>query len=246
MSIYNKSTLPKKDKIIIFTGAGLSASSGISTFRDSGGLWEEYDTNKICTAGCLDWNYQQTIEFYNKRRVDLQDKQPNQAHFMCQRLKDNYPQQIEIITQNVDNLLEKANCKGVLHLHGFLEEIRCMICEDIVNIKYAEQDDSNGICVKCGGKMRPNVVFFGEMAPMYQKLYNLLERCALLVVIGTSGNVIDVNYLSRFADYAILNNLEQSSAINESNFDKIYYEDANTAYVQVEKDIEGFVECGEV
>ncbi|MBS9782856.1 MAG: NAD-dependent deacetylase [Arcobacter sp.] len=234
----------KKDKIVIFTGAGLSASSGISTFRDSGGLWEEYDISEICTAGCLNWNYDKTVEFYNKRRVDLKDKEPNNAHFMCQRLKDKYPQKVEIITQNVDNLLEKAKCKDVLHLHGFLEELRCMSCGSILNIKYDKQDDTNSTCIKCGEKMRPNIVFFGEMAPMYEKMYALLKDCALLVVIGTSGNVIDVNYLSSYANYSILNNLEKSFSIHEENFHKVYYEDANTAFEKIEKDIEYFIENG--
>ncbi len=231
-----------KPKIIIFTGAGLSASSGISTFRDAGGLWEKHRIEDICSAGCLDWNYKQTVEFYNKRREDIADKKPNNAHLMCARLKDKYPQNIHIITQNVDNLLEKAECKDVLHLHGFLEEIRCMKCEKIVNIKYSKQDETNGICPKCKGKMRPNIVFFGEQAPMYVNLYQALDNCDLLVVIGTSGNVIDVNFLSSHSKFAILNNLEKSFVINEKKFDKIYYEDANTAYEKIEADIEYFME----
>ncbi len=230
-----------KPNIIIFTGAGLSASSGISTFRDSGGLWEQYDIKDICTAGCLNWNYDETIEFYNKRRTDIADKKPNNAHFMCARLKEKYPKNVHIITQNVDNLLEKAECKDVLHLHGFLEEIRCMNCGKIENIKYAPQDETNSTCITCKGKMRPNIVFFGEVAPMYAELYKSLEGCDLLVVIGTSGNVIDVNFLSSFSKYSILNNLEKSSVIYEENFDKIYYEDANTAYEKIEEDIEYFI-----
>ncbi len=233
-----------KNKIIIFTGAGLSASSGISTFRDAGGLWEQYRIEDICTDGCLEWNYEQTVEFYNKRRGDIRDKKPNNAHFMCARLKEKYPDRVEIITQNVDNLLEKAKCKDVLHLHGFLEEIRCMECEKIVNIKYSKQDLTNGFCPKCEGKMRPNIVFFGEQAPMYVKLYELLQECALLVVIGTSGNVIDVNYLSSISKYSILNNLEKSDVIYEDLFDKIYYEDANTAYKKIEIDVEKFISDG--
>lgn len=108
-----------RDKIIIFSGAGLSASSGISTFRDSDGLWENHDINEICSAGCLDWNYENTINFYNLRRKDIEEKLPNNAHKMIARLKDKYPEKIEVITQNVDDLLEKANCKDVIHLHGF-------------------------------------------------------------------------------------------------------------------------------
>ncbi len=231
-----------RDKIIIFSGAGLSASSGISTFRDSDGLWENHDINEICSAGCLDWNYENTINFYNLRRKDIEDKLPNNAHKMIARLKDKYPEKIEVITQNVDDLLEKANCKDVIHLHGFLKEIKCTKCENIVNIDYKLQDETNSQCEICGSKMRPNIVFFGEAAPKYELMYNILEQCDILVVIGTSGNVIDVNYLSSFANYSILNNLEANYLIYEENFNKIYYEDANNAYAKIEEDLEELID----
>jgi NAD-dependent deacetylase len=228
-------------KVVILSGAGLSASSGISTFRDKGGLWENHDINEICMAGCLNWNYEATVNFYNQRREDIKNKKPNNAHKMIARLKNRYPRKIEVITQNIDDLLEKAKCQDIIHLHGFLQELRCMSCDDIVNIKYEMQNSSNSTCKKCGAKMRPNIVFFGEAAPMYEKLYKILEDCGLLVVIGTSGNVIDVSSLANFAQKAILNNLEPSSAIVEECFDKIYYEDANTAYKKIEKDIEEYI-----
>lgn len=228
-------------KVVILSGAGLSASSGISTFRDKGGLWENHDINEICMAGCLNWNYEATVNFYNQRREDIKNKKPNNAHKMIARLKNKYPRKIEVITQNIDDLLEKAKCQNIIHLHGFLQELRCMNCDDIVNIKYEMQNSSNSTCKKCGAKMRPNIVFFGEAAPMYEKLYKVLEECGLLVVIGTSGNVIDVSSLANFAQKAILNNLEPSSAIVEECFDKIYYEDANTAYEKIENDIEEYI-----
>lgn len=234
-------------KVIIFSGAGLSASSGISTFRDSDGLWENHDINEICSAGCLDWNYDATIGFYNQRRLDIKDKKPNNAHDMIARIKSKYDNVIEVITQNVDDLLERANCKDVLHLHGYLKELRCMNCGDIIPIEYELQNESNSTCEQCSSKMRPNIVFFGEAAPMYEKMYRLLdEDCGLLVVIGTSGYVIDVNHLSQYADYSILNNLEPSPAILDECFNKTYYEDANTAYEKIEQDIEDFLENGSI
>jgi len=234
------------EKIVILSGAGLSASSGISTFRDEDGLWENHDIREICSMGCLDWNYDATINFYNQRREDIADKEPNNAHKMIARLKDKYPDKIEVITQNVDDLLEKANCKDVLHLHGFLKELRCMNCGEIIDVEYAKQDESNCTCKSCGGKMRPNVVFFGEPAPKYQDLQKKLVDCGLIVVIGTSGYVIDVTFLSQYADYSILNNLEASEAIMDEVFTKVYYEDANTAYEKIEEDIEEFIEMGEI
>lgn len=229
------------EKVVIFSGAGLSASSGISTFRDEDGLWEKHDINEICSAGCLDWNYDATINFYNQRRKDIEDKLPNNAHKMCARLKEKYPNKVELITQNVDDLLEKANCNDVLHLHGYLKELRCMDCDEIIDVGYELQNRSNDTCSSCGGKMRPNVVFFGEAAPKYQDMHNILDGCGLLVVIGTSGYVIDVSFLTQYADYSILNNLEPSEAIIEEVFTKVYHEDANTAYEKIEEDIENFI-----
>jgi NAD-dependent deacetylase len=156
-------------------------------------------------------------------------------------MKQKYPHLVEVITQNVDDLLERAQCNEVLHLHGFLPQLRCMTCKKIVNIEYAKQDTHNSTCA-CAGKMRPNIVFFGEPAPQYETLHKLLdEDCGLLVIIGTSGYVIDVSLLSQYADKSILNNLEPSPAIEEECFDKIYYEDANTAYEKIEQDIEHFI-----
>lgn len=234
------------DKIVILSGAGLSAQSGISTFRDNGGLWEKYDIKEICSDGCLDWNYDETVNFYNLRRSDIQDKQPNYAHEKISKLKKEFPNNIEVITQNVDNLLERAGCSDILHLHGFLPEIRCMECDTVKNISYDTQDETNGNCIKCSGKMRPNIVFFGEAAPRYNEMYKSLEKCGLLIIIGTSGNVLDVNLLSQYADFAILNNLTPSDVIIEEVFDQIYYENATTAIDKIEKDIRNFIENGTI
>lgn len=228
-------------KVVILSGAGLSASSGISTFRDEDGLWEKHNIQEICSVGCLDWNYEATINFYNLRRNDIKDRVSNNAHKMIAKLKNKYPKRVEVITQNIDDLLEKADCKDVLHLHGFLKELRCMECEKIIDISYSLQDKSNFTCKSCGGKMRPNIVFFGEAAPKYETMHKILKDCGLLVVIGTSGYVIDVSFLTQYADYSILNNLEPSEAIYEECFTKVYYEDANTAYEKIEQDIENFI-----
>ncbi len=233
------------NKIVILSGAGLSAQSGISTFRDSGGLWENYDINRICTAGCLDWNYDETVYFYNLRRTDISDKFPNHAHKVIAKLKQQYPDKIEVITQNVDNLLEKAGCEDIVHLHGFLPELRCMDCDTIYNVEYKEQDTSE-TCPKCNGKLRPNIVFFGEPAPKYEDMHNILSQCGLFITIGTSGHVIDVSFLTQYADYTILNNLEPSEAIIEEAFDKVYYENATTAIDKIEADILNYIETGSI
>ncbi len=218
-------------KVIILSGAGISAESGISTFRDSGGLWDQYDVSVICNYDSLEKNEAITIEFYDKRRLDIEDKESNHAHKTIARLKKQYPNDIVILTQNVDDLFEKAGLEKdeIVHLHGFLPELRCrnFECESIYEIGYEKQKSfHNGICPKCGEKLRPNIVFFGEKAPLYERFNEEVQDCEMLVVIGTSGNVIGVNTLATFVDHSILNNLEPSDAIDDTLFSKVIYDKA--------------------
>jgi NAD-dependent deacetylase len=234
-------------KVIIFSGAGISAESGINTFRDSGGLWEEYDIKNICSAGCLDWNYDQTIEFYDKRRLDIKDKLPNKAHIKIKELKEKYPNDIVVITQNVDDLFEKAVCDDVIHLHGFLTQIRCMECNYTEDIGYSKLEDKWEDCPMCHNKLRPDIVFFGEAAPKYEDMYQELFDCEFLAIIGTSGNVINPDMLlnsawrSKDIKYSILNNLEPSSAINDTLYSKVLYKKASEAIDEIVEDIEKFL-----
>ena len=230
-------------KVIILSGAGLSAQSGIDTFRDSGGLWEEYDVDKVCKAGCLVDNRAQTIEFYDKRRAELETKKPNYAHEVLADLKNKYKDDIAIITQNVDDLFEKAGLekdKDVIHLHGFMTDVRCEKCGFTYNIGYKAigYDRFDGKCPNCGGKMiRPHIVMFGEPAPHYELLNIELQNCELLVVIGTSGNVIGVNTMANFVEKSILNNLEPSDAIEEELFSKVLYKKATEAIEEIKEEI---------
>jgi len=225
-------------KIVIFSGAGVSAESGISTFRDSDGLWEQYDIKDICTVGCLDTNREETLDFYNQRREDIKDKKPNIAHEIIAKLKNKYSDKVAVITQNVDDMFEKAGCKDVLHLHGYLREIKCTKCDFIKDIAYENQNEE--LCPTCKSKLRPNIVFFGEPAPMYELLYKELEDCEVFVCIGTSGAVINVDMLSQWGEYKILNNLEESNLINAEYFDEVYYENATTALPKIELSLQKF------
>ena len=228
-------------KIVFFSGAGISAESGISTFRDTGGLWEEYNIDDICTAGCLDKNREQTVEFYNQRREDIKDKIPNLAHNKIVELQNKYPNNIKIITQNVDDLFEKAGAKDILHLHGFLPEVRCENeqCNEIFNIAYENQEK---YCPSCGEYLRPNIVFFGEQAPKYKDLYELIEDVDIMVIMGTSGNVINVYGLLHSTDYGILNNLEPSEAIDDRVFHKVIYDKATVAIEEISVIVEEFLD----
>lgn len=235
-------------KVLILSGAGISAESGISTFRDSGGLWDEYDVSIVCNYDSMQKHEDVTIEFYDKRREELESKEPNYAHKRVAKLKNMYKKEIAVITQNVDNLFEKAGLKSedVIHLHGFLRELRCqdLHCGKVFDIGYKSQKEFNGgRCPACSSKLRPNIVFFGEQAPMYEELNRHIQNCELFVVIGTSGNVIGVNTMAQFATRSILNNYEPSSAINDAYFSKVLYKKATEAVDEIAKEIEGFLEA---
>jgi len=231
-------------KVLILTGAGISAESGISTFRDSDGLWENHRIEEVCSAGCLDSNGDATRAFYDARRADIEDKEPNYAHKVIVELKHKYPADIAVLTQNVDDLFEKAGMQKdeITHLHGFLRELRCRECEEIFDIGYSKQEESlNTQCPECGGELRPNIVFFGETAPLYENLTRALNVCELIVVIGTSGNVLDVTYFAQLTTRSILNNLEPSDAIDDSYFTKVFYSKATEAIGEISEYIEEFL-----
>jgi NAD-dependent deacetylase len=233
----------KLAKVLILSGAGISAESGISTFRDTDGLWEKHRIEDVCTAGCLDTNEDETKRFYDARRADIKDKKPNYAHKVIVELKQKYPNEIAVLTQNVDDMFEKAGMKSdeIIHLHGFLKELTCRECGEIFEVGYQAQDDFASECPTCSAKLRPNIVFFGEAAPLYSNLTKELNECSLVVVIGTSGNVLDVTYFAQLSEYSILNNLEPSNAIDDSYFTKVYYAPATQAIADIEEYIENFL-----
>lgn len=184
-------------KIFILSGAGLSRESGIPTFRESGGLWEKYDIHKVCSLEGWEKDKDFVTKFYDKRRIELKNYHPNLAHKFFASLEKKYPNQIIHLTQNVDDLLERAGCKNVIHLHGTLTDLRCEDCQNIFYIGYRAQKNDD-ICPKCGSsKIRHNVIMFGEVAPNYRYLYTLAKEADTFIAIGTSGKVIDIVDLSK-------------------------------------------------
>jgi len=229
-------------KVIILSGAGISAESGISTFRDGGGLWEKHKIEDVCYAGCLEKNRKLTIDFYNARREELKDKKPNHAHKVIAKLKDKYKEQIAVITQNIDDMFEKAGCDKVLHLHGFLRELKCEKCGNILDIAYEKQDTKYETCPKCQNKLRPNIVFFAEIAPKYEDMYKEFDDCEVFIVIGTSGAVIYTDmFLNPQIKLSILNNLQESPFINDSVYSKVLYKKATLAIDEIASDIEEYL-----
>jgi len=227
-------------KVVIFSGAGISAESGLSTFRDADGLWEKYRIEEICTAGCLNWNRENTLTFYDARREQLDSVMPNAAHYAIAKLQEKYPKDIAIITQNVDDLFERAGCKDILHLHGFLPRLRCEECGATHLIDYTKQERELS-CQNCGGSFRPDIVFFGEAAPMYEHLYDAMQDCEFLAIIGSSGNVVAMDHFARHVKISILNNLEKSDAINERVYTKVLYKKATEAIDEIVVDVERFL-----
>ncbi|BDY12354.1 SIR2 family NAD-dependent protein deacylase [Hydrogenimonas cancrithermarum] len=193
-------------KAMILSGAGLSAESGIRTFRDNDGLWEEYDVMKVCSVQGWEEDRKLVTQFYNDRRKDLADKKPNPAHFALARLEKRFPGQIWNLTQNVDDLLERAGCENVIHLHGTLRDLRCEACGHVWDIGFRAQREDES-CPSCGGRnVRHNVVMFGEPAPAYRFIQKAIDESDLFVAIGTSGQVIDiVSIATEFANSILVN-----------------------------------------
>lgn len=174
--------------LVVLTGAGMSAESGLKTFRDTGGLWEEYDVMEVCSAEGWVKNPARVLEFYNQRRKQLINAQPNTGHLGLVELEKFF--NVNIITQNVDNLHEKAGSKNVLHLHGELMKVRSSVYDDVVYELTPDKCEITlgDLCAK-GSQLRPHIVFFGEAVPTIEQAIPLCERADILVVIGTSLNV---------------------------------------------------------
>jgi len=172
-----------RKKIVVLTGAGMSAESGLKTFRDSGGLWEEYDVSVVASIDGWRQDPELVLKFYNERRKQLENAQPNAAHKALAKLEEKY--EVQIITQNVDNLHERAGSKHVLHLHGLLTQARSSIDVNLVyDIGYKEIHIGD-LCEK-GSQLRPNIVWFGEAVPLITTAAEICSDADIFVVIGTS------------------------------------------------------------
>lgn len=178
----------KKMRLVVLTGAGMSAESGISTFRDSGGLWEQYPVEEVATPEGFRANPELVLKFYNERRRQLLSTKPNAGHFGLAELEEHFD--IDIITQNIDNLHEQAGSTKVLHLHGELMKSRSTGDESAVYDIDPENCDIKigDKCVK-GFQLRPHIVWFGEAVPMMMKAEDIVRKADIFVIIGTSMNV---------------------------------------------------------
>jgi len=187
-------------KIVVLTGAGISAESGIKTFRDMGGLWEEYDIMEVATPQAWKKNPELVTKFYNARRKQLFDVEPNAGHLALVELEKKYD--VQIITQNVDDLHERAGSKKVLHLHGELKKVRSTIDENLI-YELTKESCEIKIGDKCekGSQLRPHIVWFGEAVPNIVIAAEMTEKCDIMIVIGTSLNVYPAAGLLEYAPF---------------------------------------------
>ena len=179
-------------RIVILTGAGISAESGIATFRASDGLWENHRVEDVATPEGFARNPKLVHEFYNARRARLHDAdvQPNAAHIALARLQQALPGRVTLVTQNVDDLHERAGSTEVLHMHGSLLALRCLYCDSVAHDWHGDcsQQTACPTCKRAGG-MRPDIVWFGEMPYYMETIEEKLAACTHFAAIGTSGHV---------------------------------------------------------
>ena len=186
-------------KCVVLTGAGISAESGLQTFRDSGGLWEGYRVEDVCTLEAFARSPQTVIDFYNARRRAAAAAEPNAAHFALADLERAYD--VQIITQNVDDLHERAGSGKVLHLHGELNKLRSTVDENEILPWQGDQTladrDSRGY------PLRPHIVWFGEAVPLMEEAVRLVEAADTVIVVGTSLKVYPAASLLHYARFGV-------------------------------------------
>jgi NAD-dependent deacetylase len=175
-----------KKQVVVFTGAGISAESGIKTFRDAGGLWENYKIEDVATPEAWKKNQELVNEFYNARRKQVIAASPNKAHYFIADLESKF--NVNVVTQNVDDFHERAGSKNVLHLHGEIMKVRSEIDPDLIYPVTNWELKIGDLCEK-GSQLRPHIVWFGELVPLMDQANYLAAQADFFIVIGTSLNV---------------------------------------------------------
>lgn len=224
-------------RLIIISGAGISAESGIATFRDSkDGLWYKFKPEEVADIRNYEKNKKIVHEFYNARRVQLPTVQPNKAHYAIAKLQQDYgTERVIVLTQNVDDLFERAGVTNVYHVHGELTKMKCYGCKGTFDIGYKEwhETDDCPLCGMSGDEItghscKPGVIFFGENAPLYEDMYNICSSAKhgdIVAVIGTAGEVLPIAHLAKLHKFPMdrattfLINKDISLGIDHNSFD---------------------------
>ena len=189
--------------VVVLTGAGISAESGLKTFRDSGGLWEGHSIDEVATPEGFVKNPDLVHTFYNQRRAQLlEEAQPNAAHKALAEFERAFSGRFTLITQNVDNLHEQAGSQNVLHMHGELLKVRCQECLQSITWQTGLNSDTVSPCCNVKGSLRPDIVWFGEIPMHMNHIEQVLEQCDLFISIGTSGQVYPAAGFVQLASFA--------------------------------------------
>lgn len=217
------------ESIVVLTGAGISAESGIKTFRAADGLWENHPVEEVATPEGFEANPQLVYEFYNQRRRQLLsgEVKPNAAHSYLAKFEHEFPGEFLLVTQNVDNLHERAGSKNLLHMHGELLKMRCLNSLLVFEIAEDFGYDTECRCCRSPGNLRPHIVWFGEMPFHMNKINQALESCDLFVSIGTSGNVYPASGFYQTAKLSRAHTVELNLERTGSSFDVHKYGNAS-------------------
>lgn len=218
--------------IFILTGAGISAESGLATFRSSSGLWNNHKVEDVASIEGFERNPDLVHDFYNNLKIEIQHVKPNTAHKAITLLQQKYPAEINIITQNIDTLHEKAGNQNVYHIHGQINQAVCLNCGNVIEA-WGEVDTQTE-CPNCNisAMMKPNIVFFGENLLCMDKVEVLLRKCDLFISIGTSGVVFPAAGFVQTAKYYGAETMEFTLETTANNylFDKHIYGKAGDTF----------------
>ena len=209
-----------KKKLVVLTGAGISAESGLRTFRDMGGLWEEYDIMEVASYEGWEQNPELVLKFYNDRRKQLKDVEPNQGHFALAEAEKYFD--VHIITQNVDNLHERAGSNKILHLHGELTKVESTMDPTLIHdIGYTDLNLGDK-CSK-GFQLRPHIVWFGEAVPAMVEAIRITRQAEIIAIVGTSLNVYPAAGLLGYAPVSTPIYLIDPNEVSVQGRHKVHY-----------------------
>ena len=208
--------------IVVLTGAGISAESGIETFRAAEGLWANHHVDDVATLEGFTRNPQLVYEFYNQRRRQLLTPEisPNAAHSALAKFEHEFGGEFLLVTQNVDNLHERAGSENLIHMHGELMKMSCLNSKLIFNVSEDFDYDTQCRCCRSAGNLRPHVVWFGEMPLQMNRINRALENCDMFVAIGTSGNVYPASGFYQTAKIRKASTVELNLERTGSSFDQ--------------------------
>ena len=208
--------------IVVLTGAGISAESGIETFRAAEGLWANHRVDDVATPEGFARNPQLVYEFYNQRRRQLLTPEisPNAAHSALAKFEHEFDGEFLLVTQNVDNLHERAGSQNLIHMHGELLKMRCLNSKLVFDVSEDFDYDTHCRCCRSAGNLRPHVVWFGETPLQMNRINSALENCDMFVAIGTSGNVYPASGFYQTAKIRKASTVELNLERTGSSFDR--------------------------